>query len=189
MTTNQIHTFGRFVAVALLSVSPVLLTGCPKGQMPEKPDYETRFVDLESKEEIYSTILDFTKAADSGNPAQLATLSDRLEPDFTLDMTNFDGNKEHFDGPQGLVQGFGPMLAESDANIVPGAIGVELEGNNATAEFDFISSVKPGPEYNLQPEARVLIICDGTATFVREGKRWRMSSMTIDSRLAYPGSL
>ena len=189
--TKFTHTrqLGRVLAVGLLCLSPVLLASCGKTKTTDKTNVDSRIVELESKESIRSTWLDFNKAADSGDPAELASLGPVLDSQFTRDMTDFQGTPHHFEGAQGLVQGYGALMAAMDADIVPGSIDVNLDVDSATAQFKTISSVKPSPELGLQPDERVLVICNHTATFMRADGRWRLRSIKTYSALAYPGTL
>jgi hypothetical protein len=191
-TGNPTRLLARIVAIGLLSVSPALLASCQKKTqpMPDKATVESRIDKLESKEQISSILLDFARATDSGNAALLAGLGPDLEATFTLDITDFEGTKHHFDGVQGLVQGFGPYVLALDPRLVAGPIDVEFDGDNATAFYEFVSSVKAAPDLGLEPEARLLIMVSNTATFVRdEDRRWKMRSLNMTKSLAYPGKL
>src|SRR5690606_15733703 len=111
-----------------------------------------------------------------------------LHDDFVLDAVDFDGQKHHFEGLDGVIDGFGPIMLEADANLMPSAIAVELDGDTAQAHFKFANSVKPPSQLGLDVSVKVLLFAANSATFEREDGAWKLRSIELIHTLAYPGS-
>ncbi|MFO7566795.1 MAG: nuclear transport factor 2 family protein [Enhygromyxa sp.] len=169
-----------------LAISPILLGACGK---VEGSKIEDRVAQLESREQIRSTLLEFAAVVDSGERARLAELGPKLHAEFSMDVIDFAGGEHRFVGLEELVEGYGPIMASAQANLAASAIAVELDGEQARATFKFINSVLPPPELNLDIEEKVLLFAANTAIFVREGEAWKLKSIELDHTLAYPGTL
>lgn len=176
-------------ACALVLVAGVALPACTEAAAAEDDaDLEDRIAALESKEEIRAILLAFSQVVDDADPAALPGLAPVLHDDFVLDAIDFDGQKHHFEGLDGVVDGFGPIMLEADANLMPSAIAVELDGDSARARFKFANSVKPPSQLNLDVNVKVLLFAANSATFVREAGAWKLLSFELIHTLAYPGS-
>lgn len=172
----------------LLGLSPIVLSACAEAEAAEEQsDLEARVEVLEAKEEIRSMLLGFSQIVDNANVSALAGLEPRIMANFSMDVIDFDGGEFHFDGAEGLVDGFGPIMISAQANLAPSAIFVEVDGDNATAFFKFINSVKPPPELGLDVDEKVLLLAANTATFVRVDGVWKIESLELIHSLAYPG--
>lgn len=153
------------------------------------PEFERRIDALESKEEIRSILLAFSRAVDGSDPAALSALAPKLHREFVLDAVDFEGHKLHFEGLDGVIAGFGPIMVAADANLMPSAIDVTLDGDTASASFKFANSVKPPPQLGLDVRVKVLLFAANAATFVREDGAWKLLSIELVHSLAYPGAL
>lgn len=173
------------IGVALL-LAPALIGACTKADVTQ---LEGRIDRLESREQICSILLEFAAVVDSGDPALLSDLAPKIHRDFTMVVTDFAGGEHRFAGIDGLIEGYGPIMASAQANLAASAIAVELEGDRATAKYKFINSVKPPPELDLDIDEKLLLFAANTATFVREDGAWKLESIQLDHSLAYPGSL
>ncbi|WP_437763810.1 nuclear transport factor 2 family protein [Sorangium sp. So ce281] len=156
---------------------------------PELASIELRLSTLEAKEEIRTILLAVATVVDSADPARLDELVPHLTEDFVLDAVDFDGVVHHFEGVDGVTTGFGPIMKEADANLMPSAIDVELDGNTAYASFKFANSVKPPPQLNLPVDVKVLLFAANSAVLRKENGAWKLASFELLHSLAYPGSL
>lgn len=178
-------------ATLLLSLAPALLASCTQleGTDTNNQVLEARLELLETKEELRSMLLSFSRIVDTADLAALEGLAARLHPDFSLDVIDFDGGEFHFEGIEGLVEGYGPIMVSAQANLAVSAVAVAVTGDSATAFFKFINSVKPPPELGLDVDEKVLLLAANTATFVRENGVWKLKSLELVHSLAYPGAL
>jgi hypothetical protein len=176
-------------ATLLLSLSPLVLSACDEAEAAEGEDavVEERLDRLEAKEEIRSILLAFAVVVDNADPSALTGLAPKIHSNFTMDVVDFDGGEFHFEGVDGLVEGFGPIMLSAQANLAASAISVEVDGDSATAFFKFINSVKPPPELGLDVDEKVLLLAANTATFAREDGVWKLESIELIHSLAYPG--
>lgn len=191
-TKNHIRQLGRIVAVGLLCFSPALLGCGKKADTAERAKLDARLQQLEAKAEIHSILVDFSRAVDDGDSSALTSLGPDLATDFRLDMKDLLGNDLHFEGLQGLVLGFGPIINAAEAEGTPGAIDLDLDLDNdsATAQFKVIASVKPQPELGVDVNVKVMVFVDTTATLVREDDgSWKLRTIQLTNSLAYPGAL
>ena len=188
---RRVRPFARLAGVSLvLSLSPVLLSSCTEAEASgDESELEARIERLEAKEEIRSVLLGFARIVDDADASALPGLRPRLHDDFVLDVIDFDGGEYQFVGAQGLVEGYGPIMVSAQANLAVSAIEVELAGDQATARFEFINSVRPPPELGLDVDEKVLLIAHNTATFVHEDEIWKLASLELVHTLAYPGSI
>ena len=179
----------KLAATLLLSLSPLALSACDDAEAAAGPDaaLEERLEHLEAQEEIRSTLLSFAMVVDAADPSALTSLAPKIHPNFTMDVVDFDGGEFHFEGIEGLVEGFGPIMLSAQANLATSAIAIEIDGDNATAFFKFINSVKPPPELGLDVNEKVLLLAANTATFAREDGVWKLESIELLHSLAYPG--
>lgn len=186
-TPRRVPTIG---AALLLSLLPTL-AACTEADAGPTDDasLEARVELLEAKEDIRSTLLAFAMIVDNADPAALSGLGPKLHANFTMDVVDFDGGEFHFEGLDGLVEGFGPIMVSAQANLAPSAIAVEIDGDHATAFFKFINSVKPPPELGLDVGEKVLLLAANTSTFVREDGVWKLESVELIHSLAYPGTI
>lgn len=148
-----------------------------------------RLEKLESKEEIRTILLAFSAVVDSSDPALLSDLAPYIADDFVLDAIDFSGAVHHFEGFEGVKNDFGPIMKDADANLMPSAIDVELDGDVAYASFKFANSVKPPPQLGLDVNAKLLLFAANNATLRRENGAWKLTSFELLHSLAYPGSL
>jgi ketosteroid isomerase-like protein len=182
------------LATALLAGAGTL-SGCdeasaaPTGDAADDDATEARLAALEAREEIRATIAGFAQVVDAADLDSLADLAPTLADDFVLDVIDFDGGEYHFEGASGLVDGFGPIMVDAQANLALSEVAVAVDGDLATAHFTFINSVKPPPQLGLDVGVKVLLLADNTATFAREGDAWRLSSLELVHSLAYPGAI
>ncbi|PRP90720.1 hypothetical protein ENSA5_61540 [Enhygromyxa salina] len=189
---SRLPDSGRARALAatlVLGLSPLALSACNEAEAAGDEDtaVEERLDRLESKEELRSILLGFAAVVDNSDPSALMGLAPRIHPNFTMDVVDFDGGEFHFEGVEGLVEGFGPIMLSAQANLAASAISVELDGDNATASFKFINSVKPPPELGLPVDEKVLLLAANTVTFAREDGVWMLESLELIHSLAYPG--
>lgn len=194
------RSLSLFGALALVAVSAGFTAGCEPVAESETldaqdttdaviADIQQRLEALESREEMRTTLLAVSAVVDSSDPSLLPDLVPYLTDDFVLDAVDFDGVAHHFEGADGLVNDFGPIMKDAKANLMPSAIDVELDGDMAYATFKFANSVKPPPQLNLPVDVKVLLFAANTATFRREGGAWKLASFELLHSLAYPGSL
>ncbi|AUX27911.1 uncharacterized protein SOCEGT47_085110 [Sorangium cellulosum] len=184
----------RFAAIALAGLAagcePVDedLDAAPAND-PELSSIVQRLEALEAKEEIRTTLLALSAVVDSSDPARLEELLPVLADDIVLDAVDFDGVVHHFEGVDGVVTGFGPIMRDADANLMPSAIDVELDGDRAYASFKFANSVKPPPQLDLPVDHKVLLFAANSAELRRENGAWKLVSFELLHSLAYPGTL
>ncbi|HLT36372.1 MAG TPA: nuclear transport factor 2 family protein [Enhygromyxa sp.] len=178
-------TFVRSLGIAL-ATAPLLIGACKQAEVTRLAD---RVDQLESEQEIRTILLDFAAIVDSGDPDRLFELAAKLHAEFSMDVIDFAGGEHRFEGIDGLVEGFGPIMASAQANLAASAIAIELAGDGATASYKFINSVTPPPELNLDVDQKLLLFAANTASFVREGDDWKLVELELDHSLAYPGSL
>lgn len=182
--------YARLLRVAALAVvAGAALPACSEAKAAAGETLESRISALESKEEIRATLHAFAQVVDSSDPAALSGLSPAIHANFTLDAVDFEGHRLHFEGLDGLINGFGPIMLDADANLAPSDIDVKLDGDTAYAKFKFINSVKPPPQLNLDVDVKVLLLAANTATFVREDGAWKLISIELIHSLAYPGTI
>lgn len=183
----------RVGLAAALMVGGGSLSGCDEASAApaEEDDDQTqaRLAALEAKEEIRTVIAGFAQVVDAADLDSLADLAPRIADDFVLDVIDFDGGEYHFEGASGLVEGFGPIMVEAQANLALSEVAVAVDGDIATARFTFINSVKPPPQLGLDVDVKVLLLADNVATFALEGDVWRLSSLELVHSLAYPGAI
>ncbi|WP_170319591.1 nuclear transport factor 2 family protein [Polyangium spumosum] len=160
----------------------------PQGE-PDLASLEARISVLEAKEEIRSTLLAFAAVVDSADPERLPDLLPSLTDDFVLDAVDFNGQVHHFEGVVEVLTGFGPIMKDADANLMPSAIDVELDGDTAYASFKFANSVKPPPQLDLPVDEKVLLFAANSAVFHKKNGAWKLASFELLHSLAYPGSL
>lgn len=190
MRTQQASPSHIFHPVALALAAAVALPACTEAQAaPDDDDLAERVAALESKEEIRAILHTFADVVDASDPAALPDLAPVLHSEFVLDAIDFDGKKFHFEGLDGVVDGFGPIMLEADANLMPSDIDVRLDGDTARARFKFANSVKPPPQLGLDVGVKVLLFAANSATFVREDGAWKLMSLELVHSLAYPGSV
>lgn len=185
----------RFSLVAALALVG-LAAGCDEANAqgsgdPELEEILLRLDTLESKEQIRTTLLTFSAIVDSSDPARLSEVVPYVTEDFTLDAIDYTGEVFHFEGPDGLLNEYGPIMKDAQANLTVSAINVDLdlEGDTARATFKFSNSVKPPPQLNLGLDVKVLLFTANTATFRREDGTWKVASLELLHSLAYPGSI
>ncbi len=187
------HGIRRALALALVAAMTATAAGCVSGEAEADPDPDTtvlgRLAKLEAREDIRTTLLRFSAVVDSSDVDALPDLAPRIADDFVLDAIDFDGATHHFEGMDGLLDGFGPIMVDADANLMPSAIDVEVDGDYATATFKFANSVKPPPQLELEVDVKVLLFAANTATFHYEDGIWKMTSIELYHSLAYPGAL
>lgn len=188
---KQNNRFVRATGIALvLSLSPIMLASCGEAEASaDASELEARLELLEAKEEIRSFLLGFSRIVDAADASALSGVESRLHADFVLDVTDFEGNELQFVGAKGLVEEYGPIMVSAQANLATSAIAVEVEGDQATATFKFVNSVKPPPELGLDVNEKVLLLAANTATFVHEDGVWKLASLELVHSLAYPGTL
>ena len=179
----------RAVAWALALVAVAGLPACTEAQAALDDDLADRVAALESKEDIRAILHTFSRVVDASDPAALPDLAPVLHSDFVLEAIDFEGNELRFEGLDGVVEGFGPIMLAADANLMPSAIDVVLDGDTAHASFKFANSVKPPPQLGLDVGVKVLLFAANSATFVREDGAWKLLSLELVHSLAYPGSL
>lgn len=180
----------RVRAWALVVAAGAALPACAEAQAAaDDADLEARIDALESKEEIRTILHTFSQIVDDSDPAALPGLAPVLHSDFVLEALDIDGKQYRFEGIEQLIEGYGPIMAEADANLMPSALDVTIEGDTATAVFKFANSVKPPPQLNLDVDVKVLLFAANTATFIREDGAWKLRSFVLDHSLAYPGSV
>ncbi|MFO7567585.1 MAG: hypothetical protein R6X02_33380 [Enhygromyxa sp.] len=187
------HRLARsFKAALLLPLLPVLLSSCTEAEAAETDEIAalaTRVDELESKEELRSVLMGFAKIVDNADIGALSNMGPRIAADFTMDVIDFDGHDFHFEGVDGLLDEYGPIMVSAQANLAVSEIAVDIDGDLATASFKFINSVKPPPELNLEVDEKVLLLADNTAIFVREDGLWKLQWIELVHSLAYPGSI
>lgn len=180
---------GRLGGLALLLLATVAAPACDEAQAADDDGLADRVAALESKDDIRGILHAFAQIVDDADPSALAALKPALHADFVLDAIDFDGKKLHFEGLDGVITGFGPILLAADANLIVSAIDVHLDGDAAQASFKFANSVKPPPQLELDVGVKVLLFAANKATFVREGGAWKLRSLELVHSLAYPGSI
>lgn len=183
-----------FAAVALAGI----VAGCetadgadtqPPPSGSDQASLEQRLEALEAKEEIRTALLQLSAVVDSSDPARLNELLPVIADDIVLTAVDYDGVEYRFEGVDGLITGYGPIMKDADANLMPSAIDVELDGDTAYASFKFANSVKPPPQLNLPIDEKVLLFAANSATFRKEDGVWKLTSFELLHSLAYPGSL
>lgn len=179
----------RAGALALVLAAAAAVPACAEARAADDDDLAERVAALESKEEIRGILHAFSQVVDASDPGALPGLEPVLHRDFTLDAIDFDGKNFHFEGIDGVITGFGPIMLEADANLMPSAIDVKLDGDAAQATFKFANSVKPPPQLGLDVGVKVLLFAANSATFVREDGAWKLRSLELVHSLAYPGSV
>ncbi len=190
--SNHAHRLARALGLTLLlPLSPVLLSSCTEAEAAdgEVEALEARIDQLESKEEVRAMVMGFATIVDNADLAGLTSLSERIHPEFSMDVVDFDGGEYHFEGLDGLLEEYGPIMVSAQANLAVSEIAVELDGDNATAHFKFVNSVKPPPELAIDIDEKVLLLAANTATFVREDGVWKLQSLELIHSLGYPGTL
>jgi hypothetical protein len=190
---NRNHQLVRKLGAALLlPLLPTLLNGCTEAVAAETDELaalEARIDELESKEELRSILMHFARVVDDADLSALSNLGPRVASDFTMDVIDFDGGVFHFEGVDGLINEYGPIMVSAQANLAVSEIRVEIDGNHATTSFKFINSVKPPPELDLQIDEKVLLLADNTVTFVREDGIWKLQWVELVHSLGYPGTV
>jgi hypothetical protein len=187
LTGSAPRVFAWALALAAVTAG---LPACTEAQAAaDEAELAERVAALESKEEIRAILHAFSQVVDASDPAALPGLAPVLHRDFVLDAIDFDGKKFHFEGLDGVVEGFGPIMLAADANLMPSAIDVVLDGDSARASFKFANSVKPPPQLGLDVGVKVLLFAANAATFVREDGTWKLLSLELVHSLAYPGSV
>jgi hypothetical protein len=179
-------------AALLLPLALPLLSSCTEAEASGGDDLvlEARVERLEAMEDMRATILAFAAVVDAANPAALKNLSPKIHPEFSMDVVDFDGHEFHFEGLDGLIEGFGPIMLSAQANLAVSAIAVEVDGDHATASFKFINSVKPPPELGIDVDEKVLLLAANTATFMRDADGiWKITWIELIHSLAYPGTI
>ncbi|MCB9763857.1 MAG: nuclear transport factor 2 family protein [Alphaproteobacteria bacterium] len=174
-----------------ISLAAVLLAGCDEAAAPAdgaSSDLEARVTAVEDREALRHFVLSFAHIVDYADIDALGTLGPALHPDFQLNVVDFDGHEYVFEGADGLIDEYGPIMVSAQANLAVSAIDVELDGDYAIASFKFINSVTPPPELGTEVDDKVLLLADNTATFVREDGVWLLESLELVHSLAYPGS-
>ena len=118
-----------------------------------------RVEELESKETIRSILLAFTAAIGTADVASLEVLLPWISEDVTLSVVEFgpDPETQVFEGHDGLLTGFGPIIEEAQANLMPSAIDVGIQGDRAAAQFKFANSVVPPLGINDEIDVKVLL--------------------------------
>lgn len=187
--TNSRRPIGRLGGLALLLVATIAAPACDEAQAADDDSLADRIAALESKDDIRGIIHAFSRIVDAADPSALAALEPALHADFVLDAIDFDGKKLHFEGLDGVIKGFGPILLAADANLMVSAIDVHLDGDAAQASFKFANSVKPPPQLELDVGVKVLLFAANEASFVREGGAWKLRSLELVHSLAYPGAI
>ncbi len=178
----------RITALALLLLAAATAPACDEAQAADD-DLAERVAALESKEEIRGILLAFSQVVDASDPTALTGLEPVLHRDLALDAIDFDGKHFHFEGLDQVITGFGPIMLEADANLMPSAIDVQLAGDTAQATFKFANSVKPPPQLGLDVGVKVLLFAANSASFVREDGTWKLRSLELVHSLAYPGTV
>ena len=199
--TSFIYPYIRGRWAALCAVfSLALVVGAPAAFADDDDDddddlpaaFVERVERLEATEEIRTVLLKFAAVVDSGDVSALNDLIPRLAPNFVLTAIAFGPSPQPlvFYGVDGLLNGFGPILMQAQANIVTSAIDVELGPSNQTAvaKFKFVNSVVP-PEIISPVDVRILLFAANTAELRKEGGIWKLESLTLEHSVAYPGSL
>lgn len=184
-SNSRSRRLARAAGIALVAIlAPGLLASCAAERV-----LEPRVDMLQAKEEIRSTLLQVTQAIDSGDVAQMQRLAPMFHTDFRLNVTDLSGTQQQFVGYSQFIQGYTQMLAMTDPLVSPGAITVEVEGNNATAIMKVISTgdLPPMTIPNLQPGQRALLFGDVRATFMRQGMEWKLYSVDVNHELGLIG--
>lgn len=185
---------GAKLSLATALVLGGLSAGCDEANAegtadPDMEELMLRVDTLESKEEIRTTLLAFSEIVDSSDPSRLSEVVPYVTDDFKLDAIDYTGEVFHFEGPDGLVNDYGPIMKDAQANLTVSAVNVMIDGDTARATFKFSNSVKPPPQLNLPVDVKVLLFTANTATFRRENGTWKVATLELLHSLAYPGTL
>jgi len=148
---------------------------------------------LAAKDTIRDTLMQLASAIDSGDPSVLPTLLPVIADDFVLVAVDFGAEGQQdtlvFEGVQGLLGGFGPIMLEAQANLMPSAIRVSMtDAEHATATFKFANSVRPPSALGEEIDEKVLLFAAITAEFRFEGGLWKLVHLELLHSLAYPGT-
>lgn len=157
-------------------------------------DHIAQIRSLESREVIRDTLLKLSAVIDSGDPRLLAELVPIIADDFVMVAIDFgEGGQRDtlvFEGRDELMSGFGPILLEAQANLLPSAIRVDFADEaHATATFKFANSVRPPSALGEDVDEKVLLFAAITTEFRFEDGLWRLVHLELDHSLAYPGAL
>ena len=191
MTNQAKHLRSSLLALTLVALaSPFALGGCSEAEAAD-PDEELaqRLDELESKEDIRGFLADFAQIVDSANLAGLTAAEPRIAAGFTMEVVDFDGQVYFFEGYEGLIADYGPIMVAAQANLSMSAVDVDLDGDSATAHFTFLNSVQPPPQLDQDVSQKLMLLADNTATFTRTDGRWQLESLELVHSLAYPGEL
>lgn len=190
--------FSAFISLFPVIALAGIFTGCetadgadtqPPPSGSDQASLEQRLEALEAKEDIRTTLLQFSAIVDSSDPARLNEVVPVLADDFVLDAIDYDGAVYHFEGADGLLNDYGPIMKDANANLMVSAIDVEIDDDMAYASFKFANSVKPPPQLNLPVDEKVLLFTANSATFRNENGTWKLVSLELLHSLAYPGTL
>lgn len=150
---------------------------------------EQRLEMLETKEAIREAVLEFAHIVDTEDETALAALAPKIHPEFEMRVVDFVGAEHKFVGYDGLLSGYGPIMVIAGANLAVSQIGVQLDGDVATASFKFINSVKPPPQLGVPVNEKLLLLAANTAVFVKTNGTWQLQKLELMHSLAYPGEL
>lgn len=187
------HRLAQRATLALgLSAISLSAVGCDEASAEPIDDDSMileRLAQLESKEEIRTTMLKFSQVLDAADIEGLKALGPRFQEDIELNAIDFDGTSHNYVGMQELVDGYMPILVSSPPTLSPSAIDVEIDGDTATAYFKFTTSIVPPPQLGLGTDQTLMLFAANSVDFAYEDDTWKISSITLAHSLAYPGSL
>lgn len=181
---------GMSAMASMLGLS--MLSGCEEAAAADTETtsvLEQRLEVLETKEAIRASILEFAHIVDTEDKNALAELAPKLHPDFKMRVVDFVDMEHEFVGFDGLLNGYGPIMVIAGANLAVSQIGVQIDGDVATASFKFINSVKPPPQLGVPVDEKLLLLAANTAVFVKTKDGWLLESLELVHSLAYPGEL
>lgn len=187
---NSMKWFAVVSVGGMLSIGT--LAGCENAVASETGTtsvLEQRLETLETKEAIRAAILEFAHIVDTEDEVALEALAPKLHPDFEMRVVDFVGAEHKFIGYDGLISGYGPIMVIAGANLAVSEIGVQIDGDVATASFKFINSVKPPPQLGVPVNEKLLLLAANTAVFVKTNGVWQLQKLELLHSLAYPGEL
>lgn len=181
---------GAWAIVGLLALGTI--SGCEDAAAADSNTpsaVEQRLEMLETKEAIREAVLQFAHIVDTEDEAALEALAPNIHPDFEMRVVDFVGAEHKFVGYDGLISGYGPIMVIAGANLAVSQIGVQVDGDIATASFKFINSVKPPPQLGIPVNEKLLLLAANTAVFVKTNSGWQLEKLELIHSLAYPGEL
>ncbi len=189
-TTFQTTLAGALTIAGMLGLGA--LPGCEEAAASDTNTpsvVEQRLEVLETKEAIREAVLEFAHIVDTEDETALAALAPKIHADFEMRVVDFVGMEHKFVGYDGLLSGYGPIMVIAGANLAVSQIGVDIDGDVATASFKFINSVKPPPQLGVPVNEKLLLLAANTAVFVKTNGVWQLQKLELLHSLAYPGEL